>query len=86
MKGLFKMSKFADTIRMSKSALDLARDIFSDLQKPGTQGGCEYFSESTVGLNKCKHSKNKKVIGSADDARAIQLSCTLTNCPFISGK
>jgi hypothetical protein len=65
------MAKFADTIKMSKAALNLARDIFSDLQKPGAQGGCEYFSESTVGLNKCKHSKNKKIIGSGDDERPV---------------
>lgn len=81
------MAKFADTIKMSKSALNLARDIFSDLQKPGAMGGCEYFSEpATPGssLAKCKHAKNKKTIGV--DARVIQLSCSLTNCPFISGK
>lgn len=76
------MTKFMDTIKMAKAALNLSRDIFSSLQKTG---GCEYYHEDTVGSRKCKHSKNKKAMPS-DQTRIIYLSCSVTNCPFITNK
>jgi hypothetical protein len=80
-------TNFSDTTKMAKIALNLARDIFSNVQNKET---CEYYDRNaTTGeLTKCRHFKCKKVLPAKDDkpAREIRLSCTLHNCPFVNGR
>jgi hypothetical protein len=72
---------------MAKNALNLARDIFAQMQNPNV---CEYYDKDAKPgqLVKCQHSKNKKVLPAKDDKpeRSIKLTCTLTNCPFVNGR
>jgi hypothetical protein len=81
------MCNFSDNVKMAKTALNLARDIFSAVQNPKV---CEYYDRDAAPgtLVKCRHSKNKKVLPAKDDKpeRTIRLSCTLHNCPFVNGR
>jgi hypothetical protein len=81
------MCKFSDTTSMAKAALNLARDIFSNVQKAEM---CEYYDRNAKSgeLAKCQHAKNKKLIPAKGDKpeKYIRLACTLTNCPFVTGK